>query len=69
MKYECIVAFFKTRREDELNVMKPTELLCAEAFVYHRDNSLLLVLRFPQSCNQELHRCCRGGIVGQGTGD
>lgn len=69
MKCECIVAFFKTRYEDELNVMKPAELLCAEACVYHMDNNLLLVLRFPQPCNQELRCCCRGGIAGQGTGD
>lgn len=30
VKYECIVEFSKTRCEDELDVMKPTEILCGE---------------------------------------
>ncbi|CAN0207735.1 unnamed protein product, partial [Bubo scandiacus] len=50
VKCECIVEFSKTRCEDELDVMKPTEILCEEARLYHRDNNLLLVLQFPQSC-------------------
>lgn len=61
--------FSKTRCEDELDVMKTIEIRCGEVCMYHRDNNLLLVLQFPQSCKQELHCCCRGGIAGQGTGD
>ena len=69
VKYECIVEFSKMRCEGELDVMKPTEILCGEACVYHRDNNPVLVLQFPRSCNQELRCCCRGGIAGQGSGD
>lgn len=69
VKYECIVEFSKMRCENELDVMKPAEILCGEACLYQRDNNFLLVLQFPQSCHQELHCCCRDGSARQGTSD